>query len=104
MPRQWRRSTSTGSVHQLLTAVVLFLRLGVVVVVMGDVPPSHSHLLWQRWVSVYVFAFVSWIYFFIQLSLIGLSIARLTCFAGGEIKWNPTARTKADAMKKDALT
>jgi len=47
---------------------------------------------WHRWLSVYIFAAVSLFYFFIQASLIVISIFRLTCCAGRAIIWHPTTR------------
>ena len=55
---------------------------------------------WRRWVAVYAFALISMSYFLIQLSLILISILRLTCCAGRSIVWHPTARqtkSKVDA-------
>ena len=61
------------------------------------------HEPWKRWVSVFAFTLVSWVYFFVQLSLIAISIVRLTCCASKEIKWNPTGRGKG-STHNEALT
>ena len=59
---------------------------------------------WQRWVSVLVFCAVSLFYFFIQLTMILISIIRLTCCSGRAMVWVPTSRGKgSDSAPPPAL-
>ena len=84
-PAQW---AVYGSV------VVTVLMISMITIALG-----RQKEPWQRWVSVLVFCAVSLFYFFIQLTMILISIIRLTCCAGRAIVWVPTSRGKGSDSK-----
>jgi len=88
LPCTWAGYGSIGTIIFLLTL------LGIILV--------RQKEPWQRWVSCYVFAAVSLFYFYIQLTMIVISIFKLTCCKSRTLEWVPTSRGKGSEAPPSA--